>query len=91
MSSRYIKTEYEVMGSYGDTEKATLYIHKHNSCDITTVYDTNGEYLFSFDDTQENNIVHAIQRTLIAMYNDREKNPLVENMTEEDCKKCGLR
>ena len=47
MSHLRVKTEYSLEGSYGSTEKTTLYAWHNNSCDVTSFYDSGGEFLFA--------------------------------------------
>ncbi len=62
MSSIRVKTEYQVSGAYGSTEKKTLYAKHSNGCDVVTFYDEDGEVIFSVDDTEKNNLLEAINR-----------------------------
>lgn len=51
MSSSYRKIQYESEGPYGSTEERYLYIKSNNSSDVITVYDDDGDYVFSFSET----------------------------------------
>lgn len=62
MSRIRVKTDYQIEVEYGRTENKTLYAEHGNSCDIVTFYDENGAYLFSIQDTVENNLMDAIKR-----------------------------
>ena len=44
MSHVRVKTEYQVEGAYGSTEKKILYAHHNNSCDVVTFFDEDGTY-----------------------------------------------
>jgi hypothetical protein len=83
MSHIRVKTEYQVQGAYGSTEKRTLYAHHNNSCDVVTFFDEDGTYLFSVEDTMDNNLMDAINR-LYALDDN------VQYMDADDRSKCGL-
>ena len=48
MSSTYKKIKYEQEGSYGSTEKKTLYVHFNNTSDYITFKDEDGDTIFGF-------------------------------------------
>lgn len=62
MSSTRVKTEYQIEGPYGSIETKTLIAVQNSSCDIVTFFDEDGEYIFSVEDTVENNLLDAINR-----------------------------
>jgi hypothetical protein len=92
MSHLRVKTTFHVQGTYGSTDKKTLYCHLNKSCDITTFYDEDGTYLFSFEDTEDNNLFEAMKRLASpqkeARSSDLEEG--IEHMNEEDQRKCGI-
>jgi hypothetical protein len=51
MSNSYRKIKYESEGPYGSSDEKWLYIHMNNSSDIVSVYDDDGDMLFSFIET----------------------------------------
>ena len=51
MSSQYRKIKYETEGPYGSTEEKWLYVWSHDTVDITSVFDNDGERLFSYSET----------------------------------------
>lgn len=67
MSHRRSKVEYIELGAYGTPEKHTLYCWENLSCDRTSFYDENGNYIFSFGDTDHPNLMDA----MIAVYGRR--------------------
>ena len=71
MSHLFLKTEYNSEGSYGSTEKHKLYAHHNNTCDVVSIYDEDGKCIISFDDTQVNSILDAINRLCSALENDK--------------------
>lgn len=91
MSHVRVKTEYQVEGVYGSTEKKTLYAHHNNSCDVVTFFAEDGTYLFSVEDTINNNLMDAINR-LYAPYKNAagELNNDVQFMDVDDMSKCDL-
>lgn len=92
MSHYRVKTKYNVEGAYGSVEERTLYAHLNLSCDVTTFYDEDGSYLFSVEDTMDNNLLDAIKR-LFAPHKDLRSMDLldgVEYMTPEECKKLSI-
>tara|TARA_R110000868_G_scaffold193686_1_gene438872 strand:+ start:203 stop:472 length:270 start_codon:yes stop_codon:yes gene_type:complete len=64
MSHHRVKTTYNESGSYGSIEKRTIYADHNNSCDIVSFYDEQGDYIFSVEDTVENNLVDAINKLM---------------------------
>ena len=87
MSHVRIKTTFEVSAPFGTTETKTLYAHHNNSCDVVTFYDDSGKFMFSFEDTMPNSLMHAIHRLCELR---RDLMPGVEFMNDEDVKKCNL-
>ena len=47
MSHTYKKIKFTQSGFYGSIDEEYLYFDANNSCDITTVYDQRGHYLFN--------------------------------------------
>lgn len=91
MSSVRVKTEYHIQGAYGSTEKRTLYARHNNSCDVVTFYDEDGAYLFSVEDTMDNNLMDAINRLYTPHKNTSgELAEGVQFMDADDRAKCGL-
>jgi hypothetical protein len=91
MSHVRVKTEYQIQGAYGSTEKRTLYAHHNNSCDVVTFFDEDGTYLFSVEDTMDNNLMDAINRLYAPHKNTSgELNENVQFMDVDDRSKCGL-
>lgn len=90
MSHVRVKTEYQVEGAYGSTEKKILYAHHNNSCDVVTFFDEDGTYLFSVGDTIDNNLMDAINRLYVPHKNDKELNDNVQYMNADDMLKCGI-
>lgn len=62
MSHIRVKTEYQVEGPFGSTEKRILYSDHNNSTDVVNFYDENGNYIFSVQDCVENNFLDAVNR-----------------------------
>ena len=60
MGTTYRKVSYNEVGNYGEIESKTLYCGYNRSCDVTTVYDENGEVILCFDDTLGDNLFDAI-------------------------------
>lgn len=60
MSSVRRKIKYYEEGEYGQTIERTVYCVMNNSCDITTFYDENGEYIFSYCDTVDGNLFNKM-------------------------------
>jgi hypothetical protein len=90
MSHYRLKTTYEVEGAYGSREKKILYAHINNVCDITSFYDEDGTYMFSVEDTEKNNLFHAIERLLYAWNEDgRELREGVQHLKPEEFKFIG--
>jgi len=50
--------------------KHTLYAFIHNGSDTTTFYDEKGNYIFSFQDTDENNLFDAMKRLGDGIFKD---------------------
>ena len=92
MSHYRVKTKYNVEGPYGSVEESTLYAHLNLSCDVTTFFDEDGTYIFSVEDTMDNNIFDAMKRLFSPHKDLRSTNLLdgVEYMTPEESKKCGI-
>ncbi len=91
MSHVRVKTEYQIQGAYGSTEKRTIYAHHNNSCDVVTFFDEDGTYLFSVEDTMDNNFMDAINRLYAPHKNTSgELNENVQFMDADDRSKCGL-
>ena len=92
MSKILVKTEYQVQGPYGSTENKTLYAKHNNSCDVVTFYDEDGTYLFSVEDTMDNNFLDAINRLYVPHKNSNsfELNDGVNYMDVDDKFKCGF-
>lgn len=90
MSHIKVKTEYQVSGAYGSTEKKTLYAHHNNSCDIVTFFDEDGTYLFSVEDTMDNNLMDAINRLYAPNKNSSELDDNVQYMNTDDKLKCDI-
>ena len=91
MSHVRVKTEYQIQGAYGSTEKRTLYARHNNSCDVVTFFDEDGTYLFSVEDTMDNNLMDAINRLYAPHKNTSGKlNEYVQFMDADDRSKCGL-
>jgi uncharacterized protein YrzB (UPF0473 family) len=91
MSHVRVKTEYQIQGAYGSTEKRILYAHHNNSCDIVTFFDEDGTYLFSVEDTMDNNLMDAINILYAPHKNTSgELNENVQFMDADDMSKCGL-
>jgi len=91
MSHIRVKTTYNVEGSYGSVEKRILYADHNNSCDVVNYYTENGEFLFSVEDTMDNNLLDAINRLFAPnKSNSRELSLDVEYMNVEDYNKCKI-
>lgn len=90
MSHIRIKTEYQVMGTYGSIEKKTLYAHINNSCDVVSFFDEDGTFLFSVEDTMDNNLMDAIKRLYAPFKSNDELDDNVQFMNEDDRLKCGF-
>jgi len=88
MSSIRVKTTYQTMGDYGSMDQHELMCIHNNSCDIVTFY-SDGECLFSVEDTESNNLWDALQRLWLPYktewFGDLEDN--VEYMSKEDLEK----
>lgn len=63
MSHYYLKTEYsEVQYPYGSVSRRTLYAHHNNSTDDVSIYDGDGNLIFTYQDTEKDNLLEAIER-----------------------------
>ena len=89
MSHYRLKTTFNTEGSYGSTEKNTLYAHHNLGCDYVTFYDQDGSFIMTVPDTMDNNLLDAINR-LYAPF-DNANGPVlregVEYMTLEESNK----
>lgn len=65
MSKTRVKTTYKTEGPYGSEETHTLYAVHNHSTDYVTFYDENEEYLFTVEDTRDNNFLDAINRLYV--------------------------
>lgn len=90
MSHVRVKTEYQVEGAYGSTEKKILYAHHNNTTDVVTFFDEDGIYLFSVSDTLNNNLIEAINRLYAPFKNSKDLNSNVQYMDADDRSKCDL-
>lgn len=93
MSHLRVKREYNEEGTYGSVDKFTLYCHHNLSCDYTTFYDHNGNVIFSFPDTMDNNIFDAMIDLARPYKGDVRNNTLgngISHMDLDDMKKCGI-
>ena len=63
MSHTRVKTEYDVEGSYGGTDKKVLFCHHNHSCDCVTFFDEKGNVeSMAFCGWSDNNLWEAVQR-----------------------------
>ena len=63
MSSTWVKTEYCEQGTWGVTERHTLYCRHNHSCDITFFYNSRGQTMdmvFSQDPIGERRLWEAM-------------------------------
>ena len=90
MSHVRVKTEYQIEGAFGSTEKKTLYAHHNNSCDVVTFFDEDGSYLFSVEDTMNNNLLDARNRLFMYSKPNGELVDGVSYMDNNDREKCKL-
>ena len=79
MSSEYRKIKYNEEGPYGSTDEFYLYVHYHNTCDVTNIYDHHFNHVMSYGDRPEG-MAWAIAQ--IEGYTDR-----LEMLTTEDFEK----
>jgi hypothetical protein len=84
MSSTCKKIKYKEEGAWGSTTEHTLYCIANGVSDYTSFYYENGELIFSFPDTMDDNIFEK----MVEMINKWKDNPNIEKMTMEDYKKC---
>jgi hypothetical protein len=85
MSRHLVKTEFTEMGSYGSRDKQVLYAEHNNSCDIVSFYyGEKMEYLFSVEDTEQNNLMDAIKRLYAPFEKNQELVANVEHWTPEE-------
>jgi len=78
MSSQYRKIKYETEGPYGSTEEKWLYVWSHDTVDITSVFDDNGEMLFCYSETGFN------MGQALAIIGTDWQNERMEMMTREE-------
>lgn len=83
MSHTRVKTEYDVEGPYGSTEKQLLYADHNNCSDYVTFYDQRGNWLFCVEDTRNNNMLDAINRLYLSHLNEDK----VEKVSSEEWNK----
>ena len=88
MGSERKKIKYYEEGPYGTLTERTLYARMNHTCDVTTFYDEDGEYIFSYGDTIDNNLFDAMIELSCPIYGKRQHE--IENMNEEDRKKCNI-
>ena len=84
MSQDRDKINYNEEGPFGSTNVRTLYCIRDGVSDYTSFYYDNGELIFSFPDTINNNIFEK----MVEMINNWETNPNIEKMTLDEYKKC---
>ncbi len=83
MSSIYRKIEYNTQDPFsGEIEKHTLYIHVHNTVDVTTIYDEKGEIILSYTDTVSCNILDK----MVELVNELQTSPNIKPLSEADFK-----
>jgi len=92
MSSYIVKTKFVTQGVYGSEEERTLYAVHNNTCDIISFYDDTGDYLFSVEDTETNNLFDAIERLYMPFNNtkydiERKLKEGVEYVTKQEFNK----
>lgn len=72
MSSTYYKLRYtDHFGSYGSSRERYLYVHEHNTSDTTTVYNEEGEVVYSYHADNEEE-AKALCRIITGECSDRE-------------------
>lgn len=57
-----------------------MYACYNRSCDIVTIYDQDGDYLFSYNDTLGNNMVDAIHKLTYGNFDE------LENVSDKEFK-----
>ena len=62
MANSYFKTKYIEEGNYGIPVEKTLYTTHIGCVDIVNIYDENGSWILTIQDTVDNNILDAINR-----------------------------
>ncbi len=86
MSHTRVKTKYYTMGAYGSVDEKILYADLDNSCDMITYYDEQGRIILVVEDTQDNNILDAINR-LYAPFRDNKLDDNIEYASRDEmCK-----
>ncbi len=81
MSSTYYKIPYKEEGYYGCEEEHHILIRSDASIDITSIYDEKGNFIFSYTDTINNNMMNALMKFHNSKY------PEYCNCTKEDIDK----
>lgn len=84
MSKDITKIKYKEEGPCGSTIDRTLYCIADGVSDYTSMYDENGNLIFSFPDTITDNIFEK----MVEIINNWKDNPNVEKMTIEEYYKC---
>lgn len=72
MSHIRIKTTYQESDGRGLAIAKTIYADHNLSCDVITIYDSEGDVIFSFEDTEPNNLFDAIKRLVFPFKENRE-------------------
>jgi hypothetical protein len=80
MSQERDKIKYKEEGEYGSTKERTLYCIRDGVSDYTSFYYENGELIFSFPDTLDDNLFNK----MVEMINNWKDNPNIVKMTQED-------
>jgi hypothetical protein len=84
MSQERDKIKYKEEGAYGSTNERTLYCIRDGVSDYTNFYYDDGELIFSFPDTLNDNIFEK----MFEMIKNWRNNPNIEKMTLKEYKKC---
>jgi len=84
MSQERDKIKYLEEGPFGSTNERTLFYISDGVSDYTSFYDDNGNLIFSFPDTLDNNIFEK----MVEIINNWKNNSNIEKMTIDEYKKC---
>ena len=93
MSHEYFKTEYEIEGYMGGTDKEILYCEHFYSCDCVTMYNKIGEIQtmsFQHWSSRDNDLWNAAERLMFPYESDRKLRDGVTYWTHEERIKMGI-
>lgn len=84
MSQERDKITYIEEGSYGHNSERTLFCVRDNVSDYTSFYYDDGELIFSFPDTINENIFEK----MVEMIHNWKDNPNISKMSIDEYKMC---